>query len=196
MVRHSLHVVVGSTRPGRIGPAIASWFVDVARGHDEFDVTLVDLLDLDLPLLDEPGHPRNGRYTHPHTQRWSNSVTSADALVFVVPEYNHSFNAATKNAIDFLHAEWRYKPIGFVSYGGVAAGTRAVQALKPVFTSVKAFPLFESVNIPRVDSAIDNGRYHATAYVAAAAHTMLDELLKVSRVLRPLRSPNDHPNLP
>lgn len=180
----TLHVVVGSTRPGRVGPQVAAWFADVARADRRFAVEMVDLAEVDLPIYDEPEHPSVGRYTHDHTRQWSELVGRADAVAFVIPEYNHSFNAATKNAIDFLHSEWRHKPIGFVSYGGVAAGTRAVQALKPVFLSVKAIPVLESVNIPAIGTHVSEGRFIAPPGLSTAAESMLDELNRLCLTMR------------
>ncbi|HZZ96267.1 MAG TPA: NAD(P)H-dependent oxidoreductase, partial [Jatrophihabitantaceae bacterium] len=110
-----LLIVTASTRPGRIGPAISRWFEQVAREHGGFEVEVADLAELNLPFLDEANHPRLGRYDHEHTKRWSAIVDRADAVVFVMPEYNYSFSAPLKNAFDFLHREWRYKPVGFVS---------------------------------------------------------------------------------
>lgn len=188
MTKPSLHVVIGSTRPGRVGPKVATWFAEAARMHGHFEVEVVDLATLALPLYDEVEHPNLARYAHDHTKRWSAIVESADAIAFVIPEYNHSFNAATKNAIDFLHSEWRYKPVGFVSYGGVAAGTRAVQALKPVFTALKAVPLFESVNIPLIGTHLRDGRFDAPVRVEHAAEAMLTEMGRVTSAMQSLRT--------
>ncbi len=184
-----LTVIIGSTRPGRAGQPIAEWFVDRARAHGAFDVQVADLADLALPLLDEPNHPRLGRYTHRHTKDWSALVDASDAVVMVTPEYNYGYPAALKNAIDYLHAEWQYKPVGFVSYGGVAAGTRAVQQLKQVLTTLRMLPVFESVNIPFHTQFIDDsGRVQANETMELAADAMLDELLRTEAALRPLRA--------
>jgi NAD(P)H-dependent FMN reductase len=183
-----LQVIVGSTRPGRVGIKVADWFHPTAVEHGGFDVQLVDLAKVALPLFDEPRHPRFGEYEHQHTKDWSATVQRADAFVFVVPEYNHGVNAATKNAIDYLHAEWRYKPVGFVSYGGVAAGTRAVQMLKQSMTALRMTPVFESVNIPFVQQFIHDDRFVPNDILGAAASAMLDELLRVSEALRSLRA--------
>ena len=118
--RPRLLVVIGSTRPGRIGLPIARWFAERARGDGRFDVEVADLAEIGLPLMDEPHHPRLRQYVHEHTLRWSATVAAADAVVFVTPEYNYGLTAPVKNAIDYLHHEWRYKAAGFVSYGGVA----------------------------------------------------------------------------
>jgi len=182
-----LTIIIGSTRPGRIGPAVGDWFRDRAVGHGGFEVEVVDLAELGLPLFDEPNHPRLRQYTHAHTRAWSAIIERADAIVWVMPEYNHSFNAAIKNAIDYLHSEWANKPVGLVSYGGVAAGTRAVQALKPVLAALKMVPLSESVNIPFVHSVVHDGRVHANDGMTASADGMFNELQRWAHALQPLR---------
>src|SRR5689334_4480755 len=122
MDKLKLQIVIASTRPGRVGAPVARWFHRRAEEHGGFDVELVDLAEVNLPLLDEPHHPRLRRYVHQHTQAWSARVEAADAFVFVTPEYNYGMPASLKNALDYLNQEWHYKPVGFVSYGGVSAG--------------------------------------------------------------------------
>jgi NAD(P)H-dependent FMN reductase len=148
MSKPTLSIVIGSTRPGRVGPKFAAWFRSRAISHGGFDVELVDLAQLKLPFLDEPAAPRLHQYIHQHTIDWSHTVERSDAFVFVTPEYNFGYSAALKNAIDYLSQEWADKPVGFLSYGGLAAGTRAVQQLKQVVTALKMIPVAESVNIP------------------------------------------------
>jgi NAD(P)H-dependent FMN reductase len=110
-------IVIASTRPGRVGLPIAEWFRDHAADHGGWELDVADLAELDLPLMDEPNHPRLQRYEHAHTIAWSERVAAADAFVIVMPEYNHSFTAPLKNALDYLHVEWQHKPVGLVSYG-------------------------------------------------------------------------------
>jgi NAD(P)H-dependent FMN reductase len=184
----SLQIIIASTRPGRVGLPVAQWFQERAVAHGGFDVELVDLAEVGLPFLDEPNHPRLRRYEHQHTKDWSAKVDAADAFAFVMPEYNYGFNAPLKNAIDFLNQEWRYKPVGFVSYGGVAAGTRAVQMAKQVVTTLKMTPLSEAVSIPFVRQFLDDEeRLQANEVMEHAAVAMLDELVRVEAALRPLR---------
>jgi NAD(P)H-dependent FMN reductase len=193
VARPLLQVIVASTRPGRVGPAFARWFVLRAEKHGEFDVEVVDLAEVNLPFMDEPHHPRLRQYTHEHTRRWSATIDAADAFVLVMPEYNHGFTAPLKNAIDYLVHEWTYKPVGFVTYGGVAAGTRAQQLLKPVLVGLKMTPIVEAVNIPFVSQLIKDGQLEPTESLTRAGHTMLIELERYEQALRPLRQASRHP---
>ena len=186
----TLSIIIGSTRPGRAGLPIAQWFAEHAREHGHFDIDVVDLAELDLPLFDEPNHPAMGRYVHQHTMDWSARADAADAFVIVTPEYNYGYPAALKNAIDYLHREWQYKPVGFVSYGGVAAGTRAVQQLKQVVTTLKMLPLVEAVSIPFHPQFIDDdGNVQPNEIMQRAADGMLDELARTQAAMNMLRRP-------
>ncbi|HEY3629829.1 MAG TPA: NAD(P)H-dependent oxidoreductase [Jatrophihabitantaceae bacterium] len=173
-----LQVVIGSTRPGRAGAAVGRWFAELAGKHGGFAVEVLDLAEIDLPLLDEPHPPRTGRYQHEHTKRWSRLVSRGDAYVFVVPEYNHGYNAATKNALDYLCEEWRRKPVGFVGYGMRAGGARAVQMLLQVVTALGMVPVSESVVITHVRRMLteDGGLFMPDAAVERAAEALLGEL--------------------
>lgn len=181
-------IIVASTRPGRGGWPVGQWFLGRATDHGGFDPHIVDLAELRLPPLDEPNHPRLRRYTQRHTHAWSEQVEAADALVFVTPEYNHGYPASLKLAIDYLHNEWRFKPVGFVSYGGVAAGTRAVEQLQQVVSALRMTPVIEQVNIPFYQQFIDeDGVVQANEVMEQAAGAMLDQLLRLEATLRPLR---------
>lgn len=181
MTKPVLQIIVGSTRPGRVGSAVAQWFSDLAVKHDAFGVQLVELADIDLPLYDEPNHPRQGRYVHEHTKRWSQVVSAADAFVFVVPEYNHGYNAATKNALDYLNREWQGKPVGFVSYGAAAAGARAVHGLLPVVTALGMLPSGKAVTIPQIARAVTpGGPYPGNERADEGAGALLDDLSRLT----------------
>lgn len=188
MSQPRLAVVICSTRPGRSGLPIGEWFADAAREHGGFEVDLVDLAEVDLPFLDEPKHPRLREYTHQHTWDWSKRVLSADALVLVTAEYNYGYPAPIKNAIDCLSREWAYLPVGFVSYGGIAAGTRAVQQFKQVVTTLRMTPVFENVNIAFHARHIEDGVFTAPDGTAEAAKAMLDEMVRNEQSLRGLRA--------
>ncbi|GAC1433014.1 MAG: NAD(P)H-dependent oxidoreductase [Chloroflexota bacterium] len=185
-----LMIIVASTRPGRVGLPVARWFEDRAGEHGGFAVDVADLATINLPFMDEPNHPRLRQYTHSHTQVWSARVDAADAIVVVMPEYNFGFNAPLKNALDFLFHEWAYKPVGFVSYGGVSGGLRAVQMIKPVLTTLKMVPLTEAVAIPFVSALMDgDGVLQPNQSMETAATVMLDELHRWTGALRGLRQP-------
>ncbi len=189
MSRPVLQVVAASTRQGRRGIAVAEWVAETARTHGGFDVELVDLAEVALPMFDEPAHPRLQRYTHQHTKDWSATVSRADAFVLVFPEYNHSFPASLKNALDHLSVEWADKPAGLVSYGGVSAGTRAATALKPVLAALRMVPVVEAATIPFFAQFIDeDGVFSANPELEAGAKAMLDEILRLTGPLKALRA--------
>jgi NAD(P)H-dependent FMN reductase len=184
-----LRIIIGSTRPGRVGASVGDWIARRAVEHGGFDVQVTDLAELNLPFMDEPNHPRLRQYVHQHTKDWSALVDNSDAFIFVTPEYNYGFNAALKNAIDYLHAEWQHKAAGIVSYGGVAAGTRATQMLKQVMSALKMVAVTEAVNIPFVAQHLDEDRrFKSTELIDASATAMLDELLKWTESLAGLRA--------
>lgn len=185
-----LHVITASTRPGRVGPTIAKWFVDQIAPELGFDVEVVDLGDMALPMLDEPNHPSEHLYLHEHTRRWSASVEAADAFVLVMPEYNVGFNAPLKNALDYLYTEWNHKPIGFVSYGMTSAGLRAVEMLKPVLVSLKMIPVHDAVSVPLRLRLGEDRVLHPDSVMTDAAHGMLAELRVLAEALAPLRELN------
>lgn len=187
-----LQVLIVSTRPGRVGLPVSQWFVERARQHGLFEIDVVDLAEVNLPFLDEPEHPARRKYTKEHTFRWSASVASADAFVFVMPEYNYGFSAPLKNALDFLNQEWAYKPVGFVSYGGIAAGTRSVQMIKQVVTALKMMPMMEAVHIPFVRQFVsDDGKFVPNLILETSADAMLQELSRWTLALQPLRDQSD-----
>lgn len=182
-----LHVILGSTRPGRAGLPIGKWAFDQIALHGGFEGTLVDLAAVNLPMLDEPKHPRFAEYEHQHTRDWSATVQAADAFVIVTPEYNYSAPPALVNALDYLHQEWSYKPVGFVSYGGASGGLRSVQAAKLIVTALKMMPIPEGVALPFFSQHLADGVFSPPEVQAKAARAMLDELAKWATALKPLR---------
>jgi NAD(P)H-dependent FMN reductase len=186
---HKLVILIASTREKRAGPAVARWVVEQVAKHGKFEHRLVDLKEVDLPLLDEPNHPTKRLYQNAHTKAWSEIVAGADAFVFVTPEYNYGMPPALLNALDYVFFEWNYKPVGFVSYGGLSGGTRSVQMSKLVVTSLRMMPLPEAVNFPFFMKMIDaNGILQPGGDQVQAATKMLDELERWTTALKPLRS--------
>lgn len=193
MATLKLMVLTASTRPGRVGPAVAAWFADAARRHGAFEVVPTDLADFNLPVFDEPNHPTQRKYEHEHTRRWSASVEAADAYAFVVPEYNFGPTPALVNALNYLYHEWCYKPAGFVSYGGISGGMRGVQVTKGLCTTLKMMPMYEAVVIPNVNTLLkdDGGRkvFSANELHEKSAAALLTELHKWATALRTIRVP-------
>jgi NAD(P)H-dependent FMN reductase len=183
----TLTVIVASVREGRGGESIAKWFVDRASQHGKFDVQVADLKEMDLPILNEPHHPRLKKYQHESTRRWSAIVDGSDAFVFVTPEYNYTLPPALVNALDTVYIEWNYKPVGFISYGGASGGMRAVQTAKLMVTGFKMMPMVEAVNIPFYTQLLQDGVFKSNETHDKAVGPMLDELLRWSEALKTLR---------
>ncbi len=185
----SLAVIIGSTRPGRIGPKVGAWVERAARAHARFNVTLVDLAELSLPLLDEPRHPSKKEYEHEHTKRWSALADVADAFVFVTPEYDFFPPASVVNAVQVLSQEWKYKPAGVVCYGGISGGFRSAQELRLLLSNVNVMAIPATVALHSVHSLVDEaGVLAPTESHERGFARMLDELARWGEALRPLRA--------
>jgi NAD(P)H-dependent FMN reductase len=182
-------IILGSTRPGRNGKAVADWVLDKAQARIGADYDLIDLADHPLPHMDEPMSPMLGQYAGEHTKAWAATIAPYDGYVFVTPEYNHSTSGVLKNAIDYLYAEWTNKAAAFVSYGSVG-GARAVEHLRLICSelqiahvrqqlSFSMFTDFENFSTLRPVAAIHDD----------AATVMFDQLEAWSAALKPLRKP-------
>jgi len=183
-----LQVILASTRSARQGDKIATWFMPLAERQGEFSVELIDLAQVNLPLFDESDSPRAQNYQHDHTKAWSALVSRADAYVIVTPEYNFSTPPSLSNALDYLSKEWQYKPVGFVSYGGVSGGTRAVQMTKLIVTTLRMMPIPEAVNIPMFTQFIDGDVFTGTPQHERSASAMLTELARWATALKTMRA--------
>jgi NAD(P)H-dependent FMN reductase len=135
----NIQIIIGSTRPGRVGPQIADWMVEQLPKSDTTTYEIVDIVDWKLPLFDEPIHPSMNQYMHAHTKVWSQHIKKADAYILLSPEYNAGYPAALKNAIDYLFHEWTDKPVMIVSYG-VGGGSTASGQLRQVAERLKMRP--------------------------------------------------------
>lgn len=181
-------VIVGSTRPGRKAEDVARWLLEIAklRGDAAFD--LVDIADYNLPLLDEPVPPSQGKYSKEHTKAWAATISRYDGYVFVTPEYNHGIGGALKNAIDFLYAEWNNKAAGFVGYGS-AGGVRAVEALRLVMAELQVADVRAQVSLSLSSDFENYTIFKPADYHNHVVETMLDQLVNWSRALKTLRQP-------
>ena len=184
-----LNVIIGSTRPGRAGPAVAEWVSKAATDHGKFEVELVDIADFHLPLLDESTHPAMQKYEHAHTKNWAKSVNAADAFLFVTPEYDYFPPASLVNAIQVLAREWAYKPAAVISYGGISGGLRASQELRTLLTNVNVHPIPQTVPVPFFSQFIgDEGVFTPNEPMAQGLTTALDEVHKWATALQTLRA--------
>jgi NAD(P)H-dependent FMN reductase len=175
-------VIIGSTREGRFGPTVARWFADQAGQRSDTVVDIVDLAEVDLPAA----YPKQ---FGPDLQAYLARLDEADAFVVVTPEYNHSFPAALKQAIDLGKREWQAKPVAFVSYGGMSGGLRAVEHLRQVFAELHAVTMRDTVSFHNYGRQFDeSGLPIDAAGTSAAAKAMLDQLAWWAVALRTARA--------
>ncbi|WP_436790932.1 NADPH-dependent FMN reductase [Yinghuangia sp. YIM S10712] len=171
-------VLIGSTREGRAGLALAEWFADCARERADLAVDTVDLAEFDFPAR----HP--AQLTGAAAE-FVARVDAADAFVVVTPEYNHGYPASLKQAIDLPYEEWRAKPVGFLSYGGLAQGLRAVEQLRQVFAELHAVTMRDGVSFNLYDGSLgEDGRPPAGSPAEKAAQVLLDQLTWWAHTLR------------
>ncbi|WP_171164847.1 NADPH-dependent FMN reductase [Streptomyces sp. I05A-00742] len=176
-----LVVIVGSTREGRFGPTVADWFAEEARAHAGVDIDVIDLAEADIT------HVLCGEPT-PEVAAITPRLAAADAFVVVTPEYNHSYPASLKAAIDWHYVQWQAKPVGFVSYGGLGGGLRAVEHLRQVFAELHAVTVRETVSFHMAWERFgQDGTPHDADIVSGAAKRMLDQLVWWGRALRQAR---------
>ena len=180
-------IIMGSTRPGRKAEAVARWVHDIATKRQDASFELVDLLDFNLPLLDEPVPPSKGQYTRPHTQAWAAKVDSFDAYVFVTPEYNHGTSGALKNALDYLYREWNNKAAGFVGYGS-AGGVRAVENLRLIMGELQVADVRAQVQLSLATDFENYTVFKPDPRKEASVNAMLDQVIAWGGALRPLRN--------
>jgi NAD(P)H-dependent FMN reductase len=179
-------IIIGSTRPGRNGEAVAKWVYEIAQKRSDAEFELVDIKDFNLPLLDEPVPPSLGQYTKEHTKVWAAKIDSFDAYVFVTPEYNHATSAALKNAIDFLYKEWNNKAAGFVGYGG-ASGTRAVENLRLIMGEMQVADVRAQVGLSLFTDFENFSVFKPAPQQEQSVNAMLDQVIAWGGALKTLR---------
>ena len=182
-------VILGSTRPNRFGKQVADWIMKLTQeSKQDVRFELVDLKEINLPFLDEPRPPIEGNYQQPHAKEWAKIIDEADGFIVVTAEYNFSIPAALKNAMDFLAAEWRHKPITFVSYGASAGGARAVEHLRSSVANVGMFDLREQVVIPNYWEQLDEAStFQPSQAQTAQAQKLIERIAFWSKYLQPAR---------
>jgi NAD(P)H-dependent FMN reductase len=185
MMNH-IAIIIGSTRPGRKGVAVAHWVKEHAVLRTDATFELVDVADFNLPLLNEANTPSMHKYEHEHTKRWANKIDGFDGFIFVTPEYNHGVPAALKNALDYLYAEWNNKAAGFVSYGSMG-GIRAIEQLRQVMAELQVADVRSSVNFMLHEDFVDYSVFKPSEGHEEDLEAMLDQLIAWSTALKTVR---------
>jgi NAD(P)H-dependent FMN reductase len=142
------------------------------------------------------GDPMDPTYSDPIVKRWNQTIGQGDAYVFVTPEYNHSFPAVIKNAIDnvWVSFAFRNKPVALVGYStGMVGGARAVEQLALVAIEAELAPLKSSVLVGRVHKAFDADGEPVHAACTSSLEVMLDDLAWWGGALRDARSRGELP---
>ena len=179
-------IIIGSTRPGRNGEAVAHWAFELASKRSDAQFELVDLADFSLPLLDEGMPPAMGQYSQLHTKQWSAKISSFDGFVFVTPEYNRSTSGALKNAIDFLYQEWTNKAAGFIGYGS-NGGTRAVESLRLIMGELQVADVRSQVALSLFTDFENYSTFKPSPKHENTVKQMLDQVLAWGTALRAVR---------
>ncbi|SFQ41364.1 NADPH-dependent FMN reductase [Salibacterium halotolerans] len=179
-------IIIGSTRPGRKGKAVAHWVYDIAKQRSDAEFKIVDIADYDLPLLDEPMGAASGQYTKQHTKAWSKEIDMFDGFIFVTPEYNHALSAALKNALDFLYKEWNNKAAGFVGYGAAGA-TTAVENLRMIMAELQVADVQAQVRLSLFTDFENFSELNPAAFQEKSVHAMIDQIIAWSDALKTLR---------
>jgi len=179
-------IILGSTRPNRNGEAVAKWVQQQVKDRNDASYELVDLKDFNLPLLDEPIPPSQGKYAQPHTKKWAEKIASLDAFIFVTPEYNHATSGALKNALDFLYAEWNNKAAGFVSYGS-AGGARAVENLRLIMAELQIADVRAQVMFSLFTDFKNFSQFAPDARHEPELNTMLQQLVAWGEAMKTVR---------
>jgi len=179
-------IIIGSTRPGRNGEAVARWVYEIAQQREDAEFELIDIKDFNLPLLDEPVPPSLGQYTKEHTKAWAAKIDPFDAYIFVTPEYNHGTSGALKNAIDYLYKEWNNKAAGFVGYGS-ALGARAVEHLRLVMGELQVADVRAQVGLSLFTDFENFSVFKPAAQHEQSVNAMLDQVIAWGGALRTLR---------
>jgi len=180
-------IIIGSTRPGRVGDQVAKWVHDQAIQRDDADFEIVDLADFALPHLDEAMPASTGQYANAHTQEWARAIASFDGFVFVTPEYNHSTSGSLKNAIDFVYNEWNDKAAGIVSYGVSANGMRAAEHLRLILGELQIADVRQQVGFSLITDFENFSTFAPAPQHAGKISTLLDQVVSWSTALRVVR---------
>lgn len=179
-------IILGSTRPGRVGEAVAKWVYEIAQKRNDAEYEFIDVKDWNLPFLDEAVPPSQGKYSQAHTKAWAAKIDMFDAFVFVTAEYNHGIPGALKNAIDFIYKEWNNKAAGFVSYGS-AGGVRSVEQLRLVMAELQIADVRAQVMLSLFTDFENFSVFKPAAFQVKLVDIMLDQVVAWGTALKTLR---------
>ena len=186
----NIKIIMGSTRQGRLSEKPAKWIFEEAKKNPDLNVDLLDLRDFPLPFFEEatsPGMMPAGEYfSNPIAIKWRDKIKEADGFIIVTPEYNHGYPAVLKNALDYVYFEWNKKPVGFVSYGGVA-GARSVEQLREVSIELQLVPIRNAIHIPNIWSLLDESGNLKTETLQKSADNFLTQLIWWTKTLKSAR---------
>lgn len=181
-----IQIIIGSTRPGRLGQPIANWFFNQVEGKYDATFEIVDIADFNLPVFNEPNLPAQKKYENEPTRKWSETIAKADGYILVTPEYNHGPAASLKNALDYLYHEWADKPVSFLGYGGFG-GVRAIEQLIPITVALGMIPQRNQVQIIEPWSAIDEEGNIKEDKIIGSIERLVNSLIKTSEATKSLR---------
>lgn len=181
-----IKIILGSTRKGRFGDKVAKWFFSIAKKSKDIEVELLDLRDYSMPFFDEEVSPSmtTKKYSNKIVQKWAEKIGEGDGFVIVTPEYNHGYPAVLKNALDYVYHEWNKKPVAFVSYGGSAGGTRAVQQLRQVAIELQLVPIRPGIHFVNYWDHLDDKGNLIIEDADKKAQHLLTELIWFANLLK------------
>lgn len=170
-------VILGTARQGRASEHVANFVLEEVRKRPGVETELVDIRRLNLS-----SHDAGEAIKDPY---FSAIAMRADALILVVPEYNHGYPGLLKHALDTNLMEYIHKAVGVcgVSAGGFG-GTRVIENLLPVLRELGLVTIFWDGNFSGVRRLFDaEGRLLDDSYIGRMDR-FLKELVWMARVLR------------
>lgn len=190
MQKPKIHVILSSIRDGRAGENVSKWLMKELGKNQDADFELVDLKDYPLPLFNFEGFPsmvKDGEYGNAMVNKWAQKINQADGYIVIAPEYNHGYSSALKNAIDWIYQEWNNKAVGFVSYGSIAGGSRAVEQLRQVAAELQLADVRSAVHIPNVWAAFNKDGSLKDESIGAPLEMMVFQLIHWAAALQHTR---------
>lgn len=181
-------IIIGSTRPTRVGDQVAAWIKEHAERLSDARFEIIDLAEVDLPLLDEPLSASMGQYQHAHTKAWAERIAPLDAFIFVTPEYNHAPSAALINALSYLSAEWNNKAAALVSYGFTANGARAAAILRSMFGELQIADVRQQLVLSIPADFENYSTFTPGDHHIATLQTLLEQLQSWGGALKAVRA--------